>query len=176
MDTIGNGDPLITFVASLVFWIAAISSILAAAALVFRVSNLVRAALALTAVLGSVAALYGILGADFLAMVQLVVYVGAIMVLMIFAIFMTPGQVDQPGTVGRGQQLGAFLVAAVVAIVSIAVVTTNPWNERATPLNIPTTVNPIGELLLSRYVLPFEVASLLLTVALIGAIVIARED
>lgn len=175
MSTLGVADPLTTVVGSIVFWIAAISSVVAAVLMVTRVQNLVRAALALTTVLGTAAALYGILGADFLAVVQLVVYVGAIMVLMIFAIFMTPGQIDVPGRVGRVQNAGAALVALVFAGVGIFTVVTNPWRVRTDFLNIPTAP-AIGQLMFSRYVLPFEVASLLLTVALIGAIVVARED
>jgi NADH:ubiquinone oxidoreductase subunit 6 (subunit J) len=143
--------------------------------MVVRIKNLVRAALALTTVLGSVAMLYALLGADFLAVAQLVVYVGAIMVLIIFAIFMTPGQTDVPGLVGSGQRLGAMLVSVGVGIISVIVVITTPWHVRDSLLDIPTAES-IGGLMLTRYVLPFEIASLLLTVALIGAIVIAKEE
>jgi NADH-quinone oxidoreductase subunit J len=142
---------------------------------VASIRNLIRAALALTTVLGAVAAMYALLGADFLAMAQLVVYVGAIMVLIIFAIFMTPGQIDVPGLVGRGQRLGAVAVAIVVGALSIWVVIAQPWNIKTTLTDV-STAESIGGLMLTRYVLPFEIASLLLTVALIGAIVIARED
>jgi NADH-quinone oxidoreductase subunit J len=119
--------------------------------------------------------MYALLGADFLAVAQLSVYIGAVMVLIIFAIFMTPGQIDVPGLVGRGQRLGALLVSAAVGAISIWVVITTPWKVRDTLLDIPTA-EAIGGLMLTRYVLPFEIASLLLTVALIGAIVIAREE
>ena len=112
---------------------------------------------------------------DFLAVAQLSVYIGAIMVLIIFAIFMTPGQIDVPGLVGRGQRLGALLVSVGIGAISIWVVITTPWQVRDTLLDIPTA-EAIGGLMLTRYVLPFEIASLLLTVALIGAIVIAREE
>lgn len=175
MTGLGTTDPFTTLIASLAFWIASISGGIAAFMMVFQVKNLVRAALALTSVLGGVAALYGILGADFLSIVQLVVYVGAIMVLLIFAIFMTPGQVDNPGLVGAGQRAGAFLVALLLFATSAFAIMSQRWDVRATPLDVPTT-DAIGALMLSRYVLPFEIISLLLTVALVGAIVIARED
>ena len=175
MTGLGTSDPLATFVGSLVFWIAAVASVTAASLMVFEVKNLVRAALALTLVLASAAALYAILGADLLAIVQLVVYVGAIMVLMIFAIMMTPGQIDIPGVVGAGQRWGALAVSAVLLFVSSAVIAATPWNVRTSPLE-GSTVDALGGLLLTRYVLPFEIASVLLTVALVGAIVIARED
>jgi NADH:ubiquinone oxidoreductase subunit 6 (subunit J) len=175
MIGVGSTDPFTTLVVSIAFWVGAVASIVAAYLMVFRVRNLVRAALALTTVLGGVAMMYAILGADFLAISQLVVYVGAIMVLIIFAIFMTPGQIDVPGLVGQGQRLGALLVSIGIGVISVFVVVTTPWRTRDTLLDIPTTES-IGALMLTRYVLPFEIASLLLTVALIGAIVVARED
>jgi NADH-quinone oxidoreductase subunit J len=172
---LGTTDPFTTFVGTLAFWVSAIASIVAAYMMVFSIRNLIRAALALTTVLGGVALMYALLGADFLAVAQLVIYVGAVMVLIIFAIFMTPGQIDVPGLVGTGQRVGALLVSLAVLMVSVYVVITTPWKVRDTLLDIPTAES-IGGLMLTRYVLPFEIASLLLTVALIGAIVIARED
>ena len=172
---LGTTDPFTTFVGTLAFWVSANASITAAYMMVFNIRNLIRAALALTTVLGGVALMYALLGADFLAVAQLVVYVGAIMVLIIFAIFMTPGQIDTPGLVGQGQRLGALLVSLSVLAVSWFVIVTTPWKIRDTLLDIPTAES-IGGLMLTRYVLPFEIASLLLTVALIGAIVIAREE
>lgn len=172
---LGTTDPFTTFVATVAFWVTAIASIAAAYMMVFSIRNLIRAALALTTVLGGVALMYALLGADFLAVAQLVVYVGAVMVLIIFAIFMTPGQIDVPGLVGQGQRIGALLVAGAVGLISVFVVVTTPWKVRDTLLDIPT-VESLGGLMLTRYVLPFEIASLLLTVALIGAIVIAREE
>jgi NADH:ubiquinone oxidoreductase subunit 6 (subunit J) len=172
---LGSTDPFTTFVATVSFWVTAIASIAAAYMMVFSIRNLIRSALALTTVLGGVALMYALLGADFLAVAQLVVYVGAIMVLIIFAIFMTPGQIDVPGLVGRAQRIGALLVALAVGIISVWVVIFTPWNVRDSLLDMPTAES-IGGLLLTRYVLPFEIASLLLTVALIGAIVIAREE
>jgi NADH-quinone oxidoreductase subunit J len=175
MSGLGTTDGFTTFAATVAFWVAAIAAIVAAYMMVFRISNLIRSALALTTVLGSVAIMYALLGADFLAVAQLVVYVGAIMVLIIFAIFMTPRQVDVPGYLPRGQRIGAMLVSIGIGVISVAVVISTPWHVRDSALDIPTA-EAIGGLMLTRYVLPFEIASLLLTVALIGAIVIARED
>src|SRR4051812_47828786 len=172
---LGTTDPLTTFVGTLAFWVSAIASIAAAYMMVASIKNLIRAALALTTVLGGVAVMYALLGADFLAVAQLVVYVGAVMVLIIFAIFMTPGQIDVPGLVGTGQRIGALLTSVAILAVSVFVVWTTPWKVRDTLLDIPTAES-LGGLMLTRYVLPFEIASILLTVALIGAIVIARED
>jgi NADH-quinone oxidoreductase subunit J len=172
---LGTTDPFTTFVGTVAFWVTAIAIIAAAYMMVFTIRNLIRSALALTTVLGGVALMYALMGADFLAVAQLVVYVGAIMVLIIFAIFMTPGQIDVPGLVGRGQRIGALLVAVAVGIISVWVVVSTPWRTKDNLIDIPTA-EAIGGLMLTRYVLPFEIASLLLTVALIGAIVIAREE
>jgi NADH-quinone oxidoreductase subunit J len=68
-----------------------------------------------------------------------------------------------------------LLVAVAVGLISVWVVVTTPWRIKDTIADIPTA-EAIGGLMLTRYVLPFEIASLLLTVALIGAIVIAREE
>src|SRR5207248_3411883 len=122
LHVLGTADPFTTFVGTVAFWVSAIASIVAAYMMVFNIKNLVRAALALTTVLGGVALMYALLGADFLAVSQLVVYVGAIMVLIIFAIFMTPGQIDVPGLVGRAQQTGALLVSIGVGAISVFVV------------------------------------------------------
>src|SRR5919202_4683228 len=135
---LGTTDPFQTFVGTLTFWIGAVASLAAAYLMVASIRNLIRAALALTTVLGGVAMMYALLGADFLAVAQLVVYVGAIMVLIIFAIFMTPGQIDVPGLVGSGQRLGAALVSAGVGIISIIVVVTLPWKVRDSLLDLPT--------------------------------------
>jgi NADH-quinone oxidoreductase subunit J len=175
MVGLGIPDQFTSVIATIAFWAAAVVSIVAASMMVISIKNMVRAALALTSVLACVAALFALLGGDFLAVVQLVVYIGAIMVLMVFAIMMTPGQVDTPGLVGRGQQLGAALVSIVIFVVTGFAILATPWSQQATPLSGPTT-EALGGLMLSRYVLPFEIASLLLTVALVGAIVIARED
>ena len=172
---LGTTDPFTTFVATVAFWATAAASIAAAYMMVFTIRNLIRSALALTTVLGGVALMYALLGADFLAVAQLVVYVGAIMVLIIFAIFMTPGQIDTPGLVGTGQRVGALVVSLGVGLISVWVVIFQPWKIKDALSDFPTAES-IGGLLLTRYVLPFEIASLLLTVALIGAIVIARED
>lgn len=171
----GTDDPFLTFVGTLVFWLAAVTAVTAAAMMVFQLRNMVRAALALTLVLACVAAIYAILGADFLAVVQLAVYIGAIMILMIFAIFMTPRQVEAQGFAPLGERVGAFVVAGLLFATTVFAIATTDWNLRAELLE-GSTVLPIGGLLLTRYILPFEIAALVLTVALVGAIVIARED
>jgi len=161
-------------IVSIVFYAIAALMVVAGISMVVA-QHMIRSALLLIVVLSGVAILYMMLSADFLAVAQLLVYVGAIAVLMLFAIMLTPAQVDLSGGSSEAQKISAALTALVVGVIAISVVTTHPWNLRASPLNVETTER-IGMLLLNTYVLPFWIASILLTVGLIGAIVIAREE
>lgn len=160
--------------AAVVFYIVAVLAVLGGLAMVTQ-TDMIRSALSLVLSLASVAVVYLLLSADFLAMVQVLVYVGAITVLVLFAIMLTPGQVELPATAQAGQRTASAVVAAVVGAISLYALLTHPWSLRPAPLNVPT-IEQIGQRLFSTYVLPFEIASLLLTAAMIGAIVIARED
>ena len=134
---LGTTDPFTTFVGTLSFWIGAVASIAAAYMMVASIKNLIRAALALTTVLGAVAMMYALLGADFLAVAQLAVYVGAIMVLIIFAIFMTPGQIDVPAWSAAASASARCSSRSAVGAISIWVVIYTPWNMRDTLLDLP---------------------------------------
>lgn len=161
-------------------WVAVLFYLVAALAVLGGLGmvasgNMVRSALSLVLALASVAIIYLLLSADFLAMVQVLVYVGAIMILMLFAIMLTPGQVELPAVAEQGQRAAAAIVALAIGGISLFAIFSHPWRLRAEPLDINTS-ETLGELLMGKYVLPFEIASLLLTAGMIGAIVIARED
>jgi NADH:ubiquinone oxidoreductase subunit 6 (subunit J) len=135
-----------------------------------------HSALFLVVALAAVAAVFVILGADFLGVVQILVYVGAIMVLILFGIMLTPQEVELPAFGGKGQAAAGAIIAGIVLAGSVAVAVTTRWpGSSAAPIDVPTT-ELIGTGLLTTYALPFEVASILLLVAMIGAIVVARED
>jgi NADH:ubiquinone oxidoreductase subunit 6 (subunit J) len=165
---------------SLLFYIVSIAGIAAGLKMVTE-ANMVRSALSLVLALASVAVIFLLLSADFLAMVQILLYVGAIMILMLFAIMLTPSRpglaepVELPGLADRGQHIAAAAVALAVGVITTAALLAHPWNQRPWPLNAPTT-ELLGTLMMTNFVLPFEIASVLLTAGLIGAIVIARED
>jgi NADH:ubiquinone oxidoreductase subunit 6 (subunit J) len=159
---------------AIAFYVTAIAMIAGAVGMVLN-RDMIRSAMLLVLVLCGVAAMYVLLSADFLAVAQVLVYVGAIMILMLFAIMLTPNQLDLPGGSPQAQRVSAALVALAVGALSVGVVVSHPWNLRATPLNMETA-DTIGQLLLTTYVLPFWIASVLLTVGLVGAIVIAREE
>ena len=155
------------------FWIMAVVSVIAAMAVVF-LRNIFRAALMLILCFLAVAGLYITLSADFLAAVQILVYVGAIAVLIMLAIMMTRN--FQKGDPANKMQLPVAIVAAVILGLLIYAVTAAPW-KIATQAPLSPTTGPLATKLFSSngYILPVEIGAVLLLAAIIGAIVITRE-
>jgi len=155
------------------FWIMAVVVVAAALGVVF-LRNVFRAALSLVLCFITVAGLYITLSADFLAAVQILVYVGAISVLIILAIMMTRDV--QQGSPTNKMRIPAFIVAAVLLGIMIYTVTSTSWNIAAESPLTPTTV-PLATKLFSEsgFILPVEIAAMLILAAILGAIVIARE-
>jgi len=155
------------------FWIMAVVVVVAALGVIF-LRNVFRAALSLVLCFITVAGLYITLSADFLAAVQILVYVGAISVLIILAIMMT--REVQQGSPTNRMRLPAFIVAAVLLGIMIYTVTATSWNIAAGSPLTPTTV-PLATKLFSEngFILPVEIAAMLILAAILGAIVIARE-
>jgi len=155
------------------FWIMAVVGVAAALSVVF-LRNVFRAALALVLCFITVAGLYITLSADFLAAVQILVYVGAISVLIILAIMMTRDV--QKGSPFNKMKFPVFVTAAVLLGIMIYTVTATPWAISSEAPTSPTTV-PLAQSLFSEqgFILPVEIAAVLLLAAIVGAIVIARE-
>lgn len=155
------------------FWIMAVVAVAAALGVIF-LRNVFRAALSLILCFITVAGLYITLSADFLAAVQILVYVGAISVLIILAIMMT--REVQQGSPTNKMKLPAFIVAVVLLGIMIYTVTRTSWQIAAESPLTPTTV-PLATKLFSEngFILPVEIAAMLLLAAILGAIVIARE-
>jgi len=161
-------DPVLT----VAFYLMAAMTILPALAVVLT-RNIIHAAIFLVVSFAGVAGIFVVLSADFLAAVQLLVYAGAIAVLIIFAIMMT--QNARRGSQPNEQRWPALIISAAMLVVLLSVLFQTAWpTSSLAPLE--TTVAPLGNLLLNQYVLPFEVVSVLLVAAMIGAIVISRED
>ncbi|MDG1399132.1 MAG: NADH-quinone oxidoreductase subunit J [Candidatus Binatia bacterium] len=137
--------------------------------------NVVYAAFALMGTLIGAAGIYAFLAADFVAVVQVLVYVGGILVLTLFAIMLTH-QISDINVSNRsvGWLPASLLVLATGAAMSYAVVQGN-WFTAAVPEALPTTYR-IGEAFLTDYLLPFELASVVLLTALIGAVVLSRKE
>ncbi len=155
------------------FWILAVVGILAALGVVF-LRNVFRAALSLILCFLMVAGLYITLSADFLAAVQILVYVGAISVLIILAIMMT--REVQQGSPTNRLQIPAFIVAILFLEVLVLTLINTPWQITSAPPLAPTTAalatKLFGE---GGFILPVEIAAVLLLSAILGAIVLARE-
>ena len=155
------------------FWILAVIIIVAALAVVF-LRNVFRAALTLILCFIGVAGIYITLSADFLAAVQILVYVGAISVLIILAIMMTRN--FQKGNQPNKMQIPVAIIAAALLGFLIYAVTAAPWRiSNLAP--VENTTAPLATKLFSEngYILPVEIGAVLLLAAIIGAIVITRE-
>ena len=155
------------------FWILAVVAVLSALGVVF-LRNVFRAALSLVLCFITVAGLYVTLSADFLAAVQILVYVGAISVLIILAIMMTRDV--QRGSPSNKMKIPAFVVAAVFLAVLIYTMVNTSWQIAGEAPLTPTTA-PLALKLFSEsgFILPVEIAAVLLLAAILGAIVITRE-
>jgi len=154
------------------FWILSATTI-ANALMVVMVRNLIHAVLFLALTFVGVAGLYIVLSADFVAVVQVLIYAGAVGVLMTFAIMLTPAA-DRENS-ETAFQLPAMVLAGLVLSVLVFVAYDTNWQLSGREA-AATTARSLGEAFLKPYVVPFEVASVLLLTAMIGAIVLTRED
>ncbi len=158
----------------LTFFILAAGTLIAGL-LTVTLRNVFHSALALVGTFFGVAAFYLLLEAEFLAVVQVLIYVGAISVLILFAIMLTRGLMRGSNETGVNAQWGiAALVAVFLFFGMFMIALQGPWPIQAQPITQDLTPG-LGASLLTTYVLPFEIASVLLLAALIGALIIARE-
>jgi NADH-quinone oxidoreductase subunit J len=138
--------------------------------------NTVHCALALTVAFAGLALLFLKLDAQFAGFAQILVYIGAVAILVVFAILLTRGSETPSGGIYSKHGLAGLVIAAgVFAVLSWAVLASGRGlpQETATPT---VTVLMIGNALMGRYVLPLEIVALLLTAALIGAVIVAMHE
>jgi NADH-quinone oxidoreductase subunit J len=143
-------------------------------ALVVTSSHLVRAGLYLVVSLGATAGLYLVLGAELVAWVQVLVYVGAVVVLLLFAVMLTRAPIGPSDDLAR-PAWPALLIGAGVGL-GLAVLLADAFRWSIHPLPEPGTAERMGAQIFGNWVLPFEVISILLLAALVGAIVLSRPD
>jgi len=160
---------------SLVFWILAALSVFGALAAV-TLKNTVHCALAVTIAFAGLALLYLRLDAQFAGFAQILIYIGAVAILVVFAILLTRGsETPKAGIFSRSWFAGMTIAAGVFAVVGWAVIESlHVLPHQSEAPNV--TVNEIGKALLSRYVLPLEIVALLLTAALLGAVIVAMHE
>ncbi|HET8723288.1 MAG TPA: NADH-quinone oxidoreductase subunit J [Anaeromyxobacteraceae bacterium] len=156
-----------------VFWFLAALTVGGAAGVALS-RNILYSALGLLASLLGVAGLYVFLSADFVAVAQIMIYIGGVLVLILFAVMLTNriGEV-KVSNASMGWASGGLLAALMLGLL-LVVAFEVPWAVRPMPA-LPTTA-PLGHGLLQRWLLPFELASLILLATLIGAIIIARKE
>lgn len=163
------------WIANVFFYIMAVVTIVAALKMV-TTSNVVHAALYLLVVLTAVAGTYVILGAEFAAVTQVLVYLGAVMVLLLFGVMLTRAKLGTEDDLDHDQRwVGALVATAMFAVMSYSM-----WEAFDTQKlpgdQVPQTTQQVADEIFSTYIVPFEALSVLLLAALIGAIVVARRD
>jgi NADH-quinone oxidoreductase subunit J len=160
-------------ITQIIFYFFSALTIVSAAIVVFA-RSLIRSAFALLFTFFGVAALYVFMGADFLAAVQMVIYVGGILVLILFGVMLTHTLYD----LNLKAETFQFMPAIVAVLAVFAMLTTfmlrARWPVAAQQPAVQTT-DAIGRLFMKEYILPFEIASILLLIALIGAAMIVRR-
>ena len=147
------------------------------ALLVVTTRNMVHAALWLVVTLGAIAGVYLLLAAEFLAWVQVLIYVGAVVVLLLFALMLTRAPTGPQPDLNRGRIIPAAFVAGLVAVLLVTTVVAGFSDVRLDlQQSVVGSATVTGSTVFRTWVLPFEVLSVLLLAALIGAIVLSRGD
>ena len=157
-----------------VFYLVAIVTVGSALMVAFS-RNIIYSAFSLLGTFAGVAGIYVFLGADFVAAVQLLIYVGGILILILFAVMLTHRITDVEITNRAAGRIPALIVTGVFIYLLVQTVRETPWVKAKEIIYQPTTAK-IGDLFLDSYLLPFELASLVLLAALIGAVVISRKE
>ena len=172
MDRLSGGEVLVA--QNVAFAIMAVTMVASALRMV-TTRNVVHAALYLVVVLAGVAGLFILLGAEFVGVTQVLVYIGAIVVLFLFGIMLTKGSFgDDDGVTGEGRLMAGLVGLLVFAVTAAAVVDSFADAERSRAA--PSTTAEVADSIFSAYIVPFEAVSVLLLAALIGSIVVARRD
>jgi NADH-quinone oxidoreductase subunit J len=165
-------------VQNIAFWIIAIAMALAAIGVV-RSQNVVHAALYLVVVLAGAAAQYILVAAEFVAWVQVLIYIGAVVILFLFGIMLTRAPMRPEGSLDNSQRLASAVVSLFLFGVLTALLV-DAYGGKEIKINdkllVVGNTNTVGSSMFNTYLVPFEVVSLLLLAALIGAVVIARRD
>jgi NAD(P)H-quinone oxidoreductase subunit 6 len=145
-----------------------------AALLVVTMKDIIRCGLAMIVCFAALAGLYVLAGATVVAAAQVLVYIGAISVLVLFAIMLTQTKAGPGSLVFQTQAFPAAIASAILALLIAVVVASTDWPETAK--RIPTSAVDLARTLFSDYVLAFEVVSVLLLAAVIGGVFLAKRE
>ena len=161
---------------ALLFMIFAAIAVVCAINLVVQ-THPISSALSLVGVMGALAALYLLLGGEFIAAAQLVVYAGAIMVLFIFVIMLLNAGTENKGRRSWAKYAGVPLMLVFLGLIACGIVQQLPASGNVVFGEFKGgTALDIGRALFTTYLLPFEVTSILILIAILGAIVLARKE
>ena len=136
--------------------------------------NVVHAALYLVVTLATVGGVYLLLAVEFVAWVQVLIYVGAIVVLLLFGLMLTRAPIGREAL--DNQQRGSAAIVALVVLAGLGILLWESFRDARIALRVSGSTADVGESLFRSFVLPFEVVSFLLLAALVGAIVLARKE
>jgi NADH-quinone oxidoreductase subunit J len=157
-----------------IFAVLALVMVAAAFRLV-TTKNVVRAALFLAIVLGGVAALFILLAAEFVAWVQVLVYIGAVVVLLLFGVMLTRAPIGREAELDNDQRWVAALVALFM-LGALGAVLVDAFSDQRIRFGPIQRSGDVGDSIFGTFVIPFEVVSVLLLAALVGAVALARRD
>jgi NADH-quinone oxidoreductase subunit J len=163
------------YVAQNVFFAIISLAMIYSAFRVVTTGNVVHAALWLVVVLAGVAVQFLFLGAEFVAVTQVLVYIGAVVVLFLFGVMLTRASMGDDETVAGEKRLMAGVVGVLLFSV-MAVALIDSFEDTRVVIDEPQSVTTVSDSIFSQYIVPFEAVSVLLLAALIGAIVVARKD
>lgn len=157
-----------------VLFLALAAILIGSALLVVTLRDIIRCGLALTASFAALAGIYVLLGNPLIAATQVLVYIGAVSVLLLFAIMLTQTKNAPTRLAFQTQAWAAAIAAAVIAIVIAVTVTATTWPSGGQRLW--TSTSDIATMLFGSYVLPFEAVSVLLTAAVVGGVFLAHRE
>ena len=155
------------------FWIFA-ATMIGSGLLVVTMRDIIRCGLAMIVCFGALAGIYVILGAPLIAAAQVIVYIGAISVLILFAIMLTQTKDAPSRLVFQTQAVPAAIASVVIAVVIALSIAATDWNEAAERVRVATEA--MSQLLFEQFVLPFEIVSVLLLAAVIGGVFLAKRE
>ena len=159
-----------------IFFVLAAIAVLGAISLILQ-RHPIHSALSLIVVMIALAGLYLLMGAEFVAAVQIIVYGGAIMVLFIFVIMLLNAGEEERTNVSRlAFYAGIPLAVAVTGLIAAAIVSSNTTATLGTTSGALTSTKTLSNLLFTEFVYPFELTSFLILVAILGAIVLAQRE
>ena len=159
--------------ADALFWVLA-AVMLGAGLLVVTMRDIIRCGLAMIVCFGALAGIYVLIGAPLLAAAQVIVYIGAISILILFAIMLTETKDAPSRLVFQTQAVPAAIASIIIAVVIALAIAATDWG--ALPERVHLATDAMSRVLFSDFVLPFEVVSVLLLAAVIGGVFLAKRE